>query len=97
MFTGLVFLESQAATPVVNAGILLSTALNVHRPCQLTVLCTWGERLKILTVSAILKVTVTTSRKERCAWDSGSVIVAVWETPTRTQAGIQCPGSLLKK
>ncbi|KAL9975770.1 hypothetical protein ACROYT_G012964 [Oculina patagonica] len=50
-----------------NARISLSTVLNVHLPCQLTVLCTCGkETLKIFTVSAILRGTVTTSLKERC-------------------------------
>lgn len=34
-------------------------------------------QLRILTVSVILRVTATTSTKERCAWDSGSAIVAV--------------------
>ena len=51
----------------------------------------------MFTVSAILRGTVTKSTKGRCAWDSGSVIVPVTEMPTPTQAGIQCPGSLLKK
>ncbi|KAL9975701.1 hypothetical protein ACROYT_G012892 [Oculina patagonica] len=67
-------------------------------PCQLTVLCTCGlERIKIYTVSAILKGTVTTSTKARCALDFVSEIVKVVEMPTPTQAGIQYPGSMLKK
>ena len=64
---------------------------------QLTALCTWDGQRRILTVSAILRVTVTTSTKERCAWDSGLAIVAVWETLTLTRVGIQCPGSLSRK
>ncbi len=36
--------------------------------------------------------------KARCAWDSGSVIVPdTVEVMTPRQAGIQCPGSMLKK
>ena len=90
MFTGLVFLESLAVTGAANAGISLSTALNVQLPCQLKVLCTC--------VSAILRGTVITSTKAMCAWDSGSVIVRdTVEVMTPTQARIQCPGSLSKK
>ena len=49
-------------------------------------------------VSAILRVTATTFTKARCAWDSGSLTVPdTVEVMTPTQAGIQCPGSLLKK
>ncbi len=98
MFTGLVFSESTAVTIAANAGISLSTALSVQLPCQLTVLCTWGQEVvKIFSASAKLRGTVTTSTRGRCAWDSGSVIVPDLEALTPTQAGIQCPGSLLKK
>ena len=49
-------------------------------------------------VSAILRDTATTSTKAKCAWDSGSLIVPdSVEAMTPTQAGIQCPGSLLRK
>ena len=98
MFTGLAFLESITATPAANAGILLSTVLNVQAPFQLTVLCSCiKEVVKISFASAILRATATTSTKARCAWDSGLVIVLATEMLTSTQAGIQCPGSLLKK
>ena len=98
MFSGLVLLESMAVPDVVNAGISLSTVLNVQVPFQLTVLCTWvAQSLRIPTVSAILRGTVITSTKAGFAWDSGSVIVPDMETLTPTQAGIQCPGSLLRK
>ncbi len=100
MFTGLEHLESMAVTVAANAGISLSTVLNVQLPCQLTVLCTWDQfqSPKILTASAKSRGTVTTSTKARCAWDSGSVTVPdPVEILTPTQAGIQCPGSLLKK
>ncbi len=98
MFTRLAISESLAVTVVANAGISLSTVLNVQVPCQLTVICTCGQgRIKIFTASTILRGTVTTSTKARCAWDSGSVIVPDMETLTPTQDTIQFPGSLLKK
>ena len=99
MFTGLAFLESPTVTTAANAGISLSTVLSVQLLCQLMVSCTWGnQRVKIFTASTILRGTVTTSTKARCAWDSGLVIVLdSVEVMTPEQAGIQCPGSLLKK
>ena len=99
MCTGLAFLESTAVTAAANAGISLSTVLNVQVHCQLTVLCTCPHQVaKISFVSAILRGTATTSTKARCAWDSGSLIALdTVEVMTPTQAGIQCPGSLLKK
>jgi len=99
MFTGLVLLESPVATTAANAGIFLSMVLNVQGPFQLMVLFTWIQRVvEILIVFAILRGTVTTSTKARCAWDSGSLIVPdSVEVMTPTQAGSQCPGSLLKK
>ena len=86
-------------TAAANAGISLSTVLNVQLPCQLMDLCTWGnQQVKIFTASTILRGTVTTFTKARCAWDSGSLIVPdTVEVMTPTQAGIQCPGSLLRK
>ena len=98
MFTGLAFLESPAVTTAANAGISLLMALNVQLPYRLMVLCTWRDQgVKIFTASTILRATVTTSTKARCAWDSGLVIVLAMEMLTPTRAGIQCPGSLLKK
>ena len=103
MFTGLVPSGSTGAQLVVDAGILLSTVLNVQALFQFTVLCTWiKEVVKISIASAILRGTVTTSTKARCAWDSGLVIVPVMvsfmeEVPTPTRDLNQCPGSLLKK
>ena len=103
MFTGLALLESTAVTAAVNAGIPLSTVLNVQGLFQLMVLCTWRkEAVKIFIASAILRGTVTTSTKARCAWDSGLVIVPVMvsfmeEVPTPTRDLYQCPGSLLRK
>ena len=100
VFPGLELFESLAAPPAVNAGISPSTVLNVQVPCQLTVLCSWGLlSLKILIVSAISRVTVTTSTKARYALDSGSVIVShsAEMITMPTLAGDQCRGSMLRK
>ena len=98
MFTGLAILESSAVTNAANAGISLSTVLSVQVPFQLTVSCLWRkEVVKIPIASAILRGIATPSTKARCAWVSGLVIVLATEVLTPTQAGIQCPGSLLKK
>ena len=97
MWPGLVPLESTGVHPVANAGTSLSTAQNVQLPYPLTVLCTCGKAtLKIFTVFAILRGTATTSTKERCALDSGLVIVDR-DHPTPTLVGTLCPGSSLKK
>ena len=82
-----------------NAGISLSTVLNVQAPFQLMVFCSCiKEVVKIRVVSAILQGTATTSTKARCNWDSRSPIVLdTVEVMTPIQAGIQCPGSLLRK
>ena len=45
MFTGLAPLESLAVTVVANAGISLSTVMNVQLPCQLMALCTSIHRV----------------------------------------------------
>ena len=99
MFTGLAFLESLAVTVAANAGISLSTVLNVQALFQLTVLCTCQHQVaKIPFASAISRGTAKTSTMARCAWVSGSLIVLdTVEVMTPTQAGIQFPGSLLKK
>ena len=98
MLPGLALLEYKVAQLVANAGTSLSTALNVQLLFLLMVLCTWAvPKGKILTASAILKDTATTFTKERCAWDSGSVIVKGVEMLTPTRVRVQCPGSLWKK
>ena len=95
---GLVPLESTGVHPVANAGTSLSTAQNAQLLYLLTVLCTCGKAtLKIFTVFAILKGTATTSTKERCALDSGLVIVDRDHPATPTLVGTLCPGSSLKK
>ena len=98
MWPGLVPLEYTGVQPVANVGTSLSTAQSVQLLYPLTVWCTCGKViLKIFTAFAILRGTVTTSTKERCAWDSGLVIVRVKDLVTPTQAGSLCPGSSLKK
>ena len=100
MWPGPVPLETTGVHPVANAGTSLSTAQNVQLPYPLTVWCPCGKAtLKIFTAFAILRGTVTTFTKERCAWDSGLVTVQVDREAlvTPIQAGNLCPGSLLKK
>ena len=98
MWPGPVPLETTGVHPVANAGTSLSTAQNVQLPYLLTVLCTCGKAtLKIFTVFAILRGTATTSTKERCALDSGLVIVERDHPATPTLVGTLCPGSSLKK
>ena len=100
MWPGLVPLESTSVHPVANAGTSLSTAQSVQLPYPLTVLCTCCKvTLKIFTAFAILRGIVTTSTKERYAWDSGLVTVHMdrEELVTPSRAGSLCPGSSLKK
>ena len=83
-------------TTAAYAGISLSTVLNVQVPFQLMVFCSCiKEVVKIPVVSAILRGTVITSTKARCAWDSGSLIVLdSVDVMTPTLDTIQCHGSL---
>ena len=98
MWPGPVPLETTGVHPVANAGTSLSTAQNVQLPYLLTVLCTCGKAiLKIFTASAILRGTVTTSTKERCASDSGLVIANIEIVVTPTRGGSLYPASSLKK
>ena len=96
MCTGQVPLEFLGAQAAANAGTLLLTVQNVQLLYPLMVLCTLMTKLEILIVSAILRASVTTSTKERCAWDSGLVNAkgGVVETMTPTQDGDLCPASL---
>ena len=101
VFSGMETFAWLAALDVAGVGISLSTVLNVQVPRQLMVLCTWMEcqRAQIPIVSAILRDTVLTSIRARCAWGSGSVIVSqTAEMITMpTLAGNQCRGSMSKK
>ena len=97
VFSGVEPFACMAALDVASVGISLSTVLNVQVPCQLMVLCTWVEGAQIPIVSAILRDTVLTSIRARCAWGSGSVIAPVMEMQTLTVAGIRLPASTLRK
>ena len=82
------------AQAAANAGTLLLTVQNVQLPYPLMVLCTLMTKLEILIVSAILRATVTTSTKERCAWDSGLVnALGTVETMMPTLDIFLCPAS----
>jgi len=86
-------------TTAVVVGISPSMAPSAALLAPLTVSSTWQTaRTTIFTVTAILKVTVIKSTRERYEWDSGleSVPLAI-TVPTQAQAGRQCPGSSLKK
>ena len=99
MFTLPVTSGLPTATTAVAAGISSSTApsaallglLMVHSICGLA-------GTTIFTVTATLKVTVITFTRERSEWDSGLESVQLVERVlTQSQAGVQCPGSSLKK
>ena len=99
MFTLLVTSGFMDVTYAVVVGILPSMAPSAALLAPLTVRSTCKPAgTTIFTVTAILKVTVITSTKERCEWDSGleSVPLAT-RMLTHSQAGGQCPGSSLKK
>ena len=55
------------------------------------------QSTQISIVSAILRDTVLTSIRARCAWGSGSVIAPVMEMQTLTVAGVRLPASTLRK
>ena len=87
-----------AVTTVVAAGISSSMVPSAALLGPLTVHSTCGmEGTTIFTVSATLKGTVITFTRERCEWDSGLERVVARRELTHTQAGIQCPGSSLKR
>ena len=99
MFTLLVTSGFKDVTAAVAVGISLSMAPSAALLGPLTVRSTCEQaRTTIFTVTAILKVTVITFIRERCEWDSGSETVKMpTRMLTRTQAGLQCPGSSLKR
>ena len=98
MFTGRVHWEFTAAIAAANVGTSLSMALSVLLLCPLTEWSTCRQAvIKISIEYAILRGTVITFIKERCAWDSGSAIAPDMETLMGTLDGSQCPGYLLRK
>ena len=99
MFTLLVTSGFITVTNAVAAGISPSMAPSAALLGLLTEHSIWQpEAATIFTVTAILKVTVITFTRERCAWDSGlETATRTSRMLTRTQAGPKCPGSLLKR
>ena len=99
MFTLLVTSGFIIVTSAVAVGISPSITPSAALLAPLTARFTCERgRTTIFIVTAILKVTVTTFTRERFEWGSGleSVLLAR-RVLTRTQAGIQCPGSSLKR
>ena len=99
MFTLLVTSGFITVTTAVVVGISPSMAPSAALLAPLTVssICKLAGDT-IFTVTAILKVTVRTSTRERCEWDSGlEVATLATRMLTLTQAGGQCPGSSLKR
>ena len=99
MFTLLVTSRLLAVTTAVVVGISPSMAPSAALLAPLTVRYTCKlARITMFTVTATLRVIVITSTTERCEWDSGLESVPLAKRVlTLTQAGIQCPGSLLKR
>ena len=86
-------------TAAVAAGTSPSMALSAALLVPLMVYSIWQmARTTTFTVTAILRATVITFTRERCVWDSGLEAATLGTRMlTRTQAGLHCPGSLLKR
>ena len=99
MFTLLVTSGFMDATTAVVVGISPSMAPSAVLLAPLMVRFTCKPaRTTIFIVTAILKVTVITSTRERCEWHSGlAAVTLATRLLTQTQAGHQCPGSSLKR
>ncbi len=99
MFTMLVTSGFMDVTTAVAVGISPSMApsaalLDLLRVCTICM----PAGTTTYTVTAILKVTVTTFTRERCEWNSGlESVVPSEKLQTPSQAGITCPASLLKR
>ena len=99
MFNLLVPSRFMGATAAIVVGISSSMALGAALLAPLKVRSTCKlAGTAIFFVTAILKVTVIISTRERCEWDSGLKSVPLTTTvPTQAQTGGRCPGSSLKK
>ena len=99
MSTLLVTSGFTTVTAAVAAGISSSMAPSAALLGLLTVHSTCGVAgTTIFTVTATLKVTVITFTRERCEWDSGlESVTLARRVLTHRQAGVQCPGSSLKR
>ena len=98
MFTLLVTSGFMDVTTAVVDGISPSMAPSAALLAPLTVCSTCKPaRTTIFTVTAILKVTVITSTRERCEWDSGLEVALATRMLTRSRVGRQCPAFSLKR
>ena len=99
MFTSLVISGSTTVTTAAVIGISNSMAPSAALLVKLTVHFIWHQGLaKTFIVIATLKVTAITSTREKCEWDSGlEAATMATNLLMRIQAGLQCPGSSLKK
>ena len=90
-FVGVTTAVAVGISPLMAPSAALLELLKARSTCKLA-----GSTIFIVT--AILKVIVTTFTKERCEWDSGLEAATVaTRVLTRTLAGLQCPGSSLKR
>ena len=86
-------------TTAAVVGISHLMALGAALLVKLTAHFIWHQGLeKTFIVIDTLKVTAITSTREKCKWDSG-LEAATMSTSLlmQIQAGLQCPGSSLKK
>ena len=98
MFTLLVTSGFMPVTTAVVVGISPSMAPSAALLAPLTVRSTCEPaRTTIFTVTAILKVTVITSTRERCEWDSGLEVALASRMLMPTRVGLRCPGFSLKR
>ena len=99
MYILLVTSGFMTATTAVAVGISPSMVPSAALLAQLLVRSTCKPaKATIFTVTAILKVTATTSTRERCEWDSGlEVATLAMRLLTLTPAGRHCPVSSLKR
>ena len=86
------------ATTAVAVGISPSMVPSAALLAQLLVRSTCKPaKATIFTVIAILKVTVITSTRERCEWDSGLEVALASRMLMPTRVGLRCPGFSLKR
>ena len=98
MFTLLVTSGLASVTVAVAVGISPSMASSAALLGPLTLRPTRVPRTYNFSVTAILKVTVITFTRERCELDSGlESVPQARNLLMDALAGIQCPGSLLKR
>lgn len=101
MFTLMVISGFTTVIAAAVVGISPSMAPSVALLVQLMERFIWQQELAkplTFTVTVTLKDTAITFTKEKCEWDSGlETATLATKLLTHTQAGLQCPGSSLKK